>query len=99
MRQKGHLVIVVQPLDPAELHFDFSQTLELSGMETDKTFLVDPITLKNAYQKVVKEKKDQLNDFCMKQNILFEQVSTVTNIAVIIRKIVQRISSFRSVNR
>lgn len=99
LRRRDHQVILLQVMDPAELDFDFSYALELAGMESSETFLVDPIAIKQAYQQVVREQTSQLSDFCLKQNILFEQVSSNQNIAGIVRKVLQRIASVRSKRR
>ena len=95
LRRRDHQVILLQVLDRSEIDFDFGEALELSGMESEPTFRVDPIAVQQAYRKVVEEKTAQLSTFCLNQQILFEQVCTQSNVGSVIRKLMQRNSGRR----
>lgn len=85
--RRKHQVILLQTLDRAELEFDLSHPVQMKGMESDLSVMIDPVALRKAYQEVVEESTNMISKFCQKQNIQFQQVKTDTNIASVLRKI------------
>lgn len=86
---RKHQVILLQTLDRAELEFDISQPVQMKGMESDLSVMIDPIALRKAYQKVVENSTNMITRFCQKQNIQFQQITTDMNIASVLRKILR----------
>lgn len=85
--RRKHQVILLQTLDRAELEFDLSQPVQMKGMESDLSVIIDPVALRKTYQEVVETSTNMISRFCQKQNIQFQQVTTDTNIASVLRKI------------
>lgn len=85
--RRKHQVILLQTLDRAELEFDLAQPVQMKGMESDLSVIIDPVALRKAYQEVVETSTNMISRFCQKQNIQFQQVTTDTNIASVLRKI------------
>lgn len=92
IRRREHQVILIQVMDPAELTLDFDQSMEMMGLESGPTALVDPLVLKPAYEQVVEQQTLMLSSYCQKQSILFEQVASDTNLASVLTRIITRLS-------
>lgn len=99
IRRRGHRVVLIQVLDPTEVTLDFDHAVQLNGMEGGLTALVDPIQLRAAYREVVAEQTRKLADFCHKQSILYERVTSDRNLALALTGIMNRLSRGARVGR
>jgi hypothetical protein len=55
LHHRGHDLIVLQVMDPAELSFGFRDLSEFRGMEGEGRLPVDPAALRSTYREVVAE--------------------------------------------
>ena len=99
IRRRDHQVVLIQVVDPTELTLDLDQAMELRGLESGPTTLVDPVSLQSDYQKVVEDQTRLLSGFCEKQSILFEQVTSDTNLSSALTRIITRLSGANVVKR
>lgn len=90
LRRHEHQVVLLQVVDPTELTLDFKQSMELSALESGERMIIDPLSLKRAYQQVVKEQTRLLARFCEQKSILFDQVTSDTPIAEVISRVIHR---------
>ena len=60
LRSRGLEVILFHVLHPDELHFPFDGDTVFESLEDDPTVRIDPIDIREEYQKAIQEKIDQL---------------------------------------
>jgi hypothetical protein len=60
LRSRGLEVILFHVLHPDELHFPFDGDTVFESLEDDPTVGLDPIDIREEYQKAIQEKIDQL---------------------------------------
>jgi uncharacterized protein (DUF58 family) len=73
---RGNDVIVFQILDPAELHFDFSDAAQFVDMETGAEMHVIPDYLRREYIKVIRAQISEYEKECRKDRMDFALIDT-----------------------
>lgn len=73
---RGHDVIVMRPLDPVEVNFDFQRASMFYDMETGKQLYVDPQAIADEYRKNFQQHASQLETICQQLGIGYFQLTT-----------------------
>ena len=81
-RHRRHDVVVMHVLDPAELSFPFRQTTEFKGLEGLGDVLVDPLTIRQAYQAEIQAFLEAIKRGCRVADIDYLPLLTDQNLAV-----------------
>ena len=81
-RHRRHDVVVMHVLDPAELTFPFRQTTEFKGLEGLGDVLVDPLTIRQAYQAEIQSFVEAIKRGCRVADIDYLPLLTDQNLAV-----------------
>ncbi len=81
-RHRRHDVVVMHILDPAELTFPFRGTTEFRGLEELGNVVVDPLTIRQAYQEEFTNFLEAVRRGCRVANIDYLQLTTDQNLAV-----------------
>ncbi len=81
-RHRRHDVVVMHILDPAELTFPFRGTTEFRGLEELGNVVVDPLTIRQAYQEEFTKFLEAVRRGCRVANIDYLQMTTDQNLAV-----------------
>ncbi len=75
LRFRGHDVVVFHVLDSDEVELPFQQVLRFQDMESGANdLMVDPVALRGAYQRRLREFRDYYRRECLKQRIDFVPV-------------------------
>ncbi len=82
LRARGHDVIVLRILDPAEVHFEFDRMTRFDDLEGSSQVLVDPRSIRKAYLKEFHEHDDRLRRGCVADRIDFVPLTTDTPLDV-----------------
>jgi len=69
LRYRGHDVLIIQVMDPAELTFPFRSMSEFRGLEGEGKLQVDPHAIRKAYLEVVEEHNRAVAKACQKFQI------------------------------
>ena len=64
LRSRGHEVLVIRLLDPAEVELGLKQAAMVTDMETGRRVFLDPDTIRQSYQKRFDEHRMQLQADC-----------------------------------
>jgi uncharacterized protein (DUF58 family) len=64
LRSRGHEVVVMRILDPAERDFSFPDPAMFQDLETGRQLYVDPQAIKETYLKRFREHASQVSDIC-----------------------------------
>ncbi len=81
-RHRRHDVVVMHILDPAELTFPFRGTTEFRGLEALGNVVIDPLTIRQAYQEEFGKFVEAVRRGCRVANIDYLQLTTDQNLAV-----------------
>jgi uncharacterized protein (DUF58 family) len=73
---RGNDVIVLQVLDPSELHFDFDQSAQFIDMETRAEMHVIPEYIRQEYRKIVRDQVAYFEKECQKDRIDYALLDT-----------------------
>lgn len=73
---RGHDVIVMRPLDPAEVDFRFEQASMFHDMETGKQLYVEPQSIADEYRNNFQQHAEQLETICQQLGIGYFQLTT-----------------------
>ena len=76
LRFNGHEVIVFQVLDPHELEFPFTGTVEFAGLEQGPTLLARPAEIRRSYLGELGKFLDTLRLGCEKNRCHYTLVNT-----------------------
>ena len=76
LRSRGHEVIILRVLDPAEINFDFDDASMFHDLESGKEIYVDPQTVAAEYQKRFQDHETAIRELCDQQGIDFESITT-----------------------
>ena len=94
LRHHGNDVVAIQVADSYELEFPFEKTTLFRGMESPINLVVNPRRVRKTYLKRFGEFCEQLKRECASLEIEFHQISTATNIASVIKRVLsQRVQS------
>jgi len=78
LRSRGHDIIVMHVLDPAELTFPFERLTLFEGLEAYPDLLADPKALREAYMSGVDECMRKLRAGCLAERIDLVEMNTET---------------------
>lgn len=81
-RHRRHDVVVMHILDPAELTFPFRGTTDFRGLEELGNVVIDPLTIRKAYQEEFGKFVEAIRRGCRVSNIDYLQLTTDQNLAV-----------------
>lgn len=82
LRSRGHDVIVMQVLDPAEIEFPFDKMTLFEGLEGHPDLLADPKSLRTAYLAQLDAFRTRLRAGCLAERIDVVEMSTRTPLDV-----------------
>lgn len=92
-RHRRHDVVVFHILDPAELSFPFRQTTEFIGLEGLGNVMVDPLTIRQAYQQEINTFIESIKRGCRVADVDYVPLMTDQNLAVPLSAYLQARSS------
>jgi uncharacterized protein (DUF58 family) len=81
-RHRRHDVVVMHILDPAELTFPFRGTTDFRGLEELGNVVIDPLTIRKAYQEEFGKFVETIRRGCRVSNIDYLQLTTDQNLAM-----------------
>ena len=81
-RHRRHDVVVMHILDPAELTFPFRQSTEFKGLEGLGDVMVDPLTIRQAYQAEIQNFIEAIKRGCRVADIDYLPLTTDQNLSV-----------------
>jgi len=82
LRARGHDVIVMRVLDPAEVHFEFDRMTRFDNLEGADQLLVDPRSIRTAYLEEFKKHDEALRRGCVADRIDLHRLTTETPLDV-----------------
>jgi uncharacterized protein (DUF58 family) len=72
----GHELVILQPLDPKELGFDFHRPMLFQDVETGRDVYLDPDTVRSEYQGRFKAHNEAVERTCREVGAAFHQIVT-----------------------
>ncbi|WP_246196133.1 DUF58 domain-containing protein [Aquisphaera giovannonii] len=76
LRSRGHEVIVLRTLDPAELTFSFDRPAMFRDAESGRELYIDPDSARGSYLKRFHDHADEVRRACTDLGIEFQPIST-----------------------
>ena len=76
LRSRGHDVVILRTLDPAEVDFKFDQASMFRDLETGREIYVDPQTVSNDYRQRFDEHETAIKETCDQLGIDYFQIKT-----------------------
>ncbi|WP_165219401.1 DUF58 domain-containing protein [Aquisphaera insulae] len=76
LRSRGHEVILLRILDPAEVAFGFDTPAMFQDVETDRELYVDPASARAGYLRRFREHADAIRRACTDLGVEFQPIST-----------------------
>jgi uncharacterized protein (DUF58 family) len=76
LRYKKHETIVLQILDPAEIHFPYDDVTLFTGLEESGRLLVEPRSLRDAYLQQLRILTESLQKMCRGMHIDFTRMNS-----------------------
>lgn len=76
LRTRGHEVLLLRVLDPAEVDFPFDQATMFRDPETGKNLFVDPAVARDEYQRRFTEHDEEIRNTCANLGIDFSHLQT-----------------------
>lgn len=76
LRSRGHDVVILRVLDPAEVDFSFDQATMFQDLESGREIYVDPRTAVSEYRRRFEEHESEIKESCDQLGIDFFQVRT-----------------------
>ena len=76
LRSRGHDVVILRTLDPAEVDFNFDQATMFQDLETGREIYVDPQSAAGEYKKRFQEHEATIEKTCDDLGIDFFQIKT-----------------------
>ena len=76
LRSRGHDVVLLRVLDPAEVHFSFANPAMFRDVESGRELYVDPDAVRGEYLRRFAEHAAQLTKACSDLGIEYQQVET-----------------------
>ncbi|MFK7767631.1 MAG: DUF58 domain-containing protein [Mariniblastus sp.] len=100
LRSRGHEVVILRTLDPAEVDFNFDQATMFQDLETGREIYVDPQTAASDYKQRFEQHENEIKEVCDQLGIDFFQVKTDQPLETALFNLLQvRAQQGRSVNR
>lgn len=76
LRSRGHDVVILRTLDPAEVDFSFEQATMFQDLETGREIYVDPRTAVSEYKRCFEQHESAIKESCDQLGIDYFQVRT-----------------------
>jgi uncharacterized protein (DUF58 family) len=76
LRSRGHDVLVLRVLDPAEIDFTFTSAGMFHDVESGRTLYIDPAAAKEKYLERFAAHSRELREVCITLGVDFQQLST-----------------------
>jgi uncharacterized protein (DUF58 family) len=76
LSSRGHDVVILRVLDPAEIEFDFTQATMFKDLETGREIYVDPVSVNKDYKTQFEAHEASIRETCSNLGIDFFQVRT-----------------------
>jgi uncharacterized protein (DUF58 family) len=76
LRSRGHEVVVLQVLDPAEQSLKWDQAAVVRDLETGRRLYVDPVAAQRDYHQRLTAHLDTLRQICAKRSIDYSMMTT-----------------------
>jgi uncharacterized protein (DUF58 family) len=76
LRSRGHEVLLIRTLDPAEIDFQLPKAGMVVDMESGKEIFVDPETARAEYETRFREHEEQIRSICDSLGVDFYRVRT-----------------------
>ncbi len=76
LRSRGHEVVLMRVLDPAELNFQFDSPATFEDLESGRDLYVDPATIRESYLEKFAAHADQIRRSCSNLGIDFYELTT-----------------------
>ncbi len=76
LRSRGHDVLVLRVLDPAEVDFSFGAAAMFQDLESGRRLYVDPAAARGEYRRRFAEHAAQLKQGCVELGVDFAQLTT-----------------------
>ncbi|MDP6468415.1 MAG: DUF58 domain-containing protein [Pirellulaceae bacterium] len=76
LRSRGHEVVLMRVLDPAELNFQFDSPAMFEDLESGRDLYVDPATIRESYLEKFTVHADQIRRSCSNLGIDFYELTT-----------------------
>ena len=76
VRSRGHEVVILRVLDPAELDFPFNEPAMFHDLESGRELYVDPAAAKSLYQSKFRTHQAELKQACDRQGIVLYELRT-----------------------
>ena len=84
LRSRGHDVVVLRIVDPAEAEFRFEQAAMFRDSESGREIYVDPTSARDDYLRRFSEHGDLVKQSCIEQGIEFESIATDTPLEIVL---------------
>ena len=76
LKSRGHDVVMLRVLDPAEVHFTFENPSMFRDVESGRELYVDPDAVRGDYRRRFDEHAAQLSKACSDLGVEFQQIET-----------------------
>jgi uncharacterized protein (DUF58 family) len=76
VRSRGHEVVILRVLDPAELDFPFNEPAMFHDLESGRELYIDPASAKSVYQTKFRTHQAELKQVCDRQGIVLYDLRT-----------------------
>ncbi|MCC9601646.1 DUF58 domain-containing protein [Stieleria sp. JC731] len=76
LRARGHEVVVLRVLDPAEMDFQLQSPAMVQDVETGKQIYVDPSAAKASYQERFEKHREQVQSICSNAGVGYYEMPT-----------------------
>ncbi|MFN0206097.1 MAG: DUF58 domain-containing protein [Planctomycetota bacterium] len=82
LRARGHEVIVLRVLDPAEVHFEFDRMTRFDDLEGPSQLLIDPRSIRDSYLAEFRAHDEKIRRACTSAGTDFVKLTTDTPLDV-----------------
>ena len=89
LRARGHDVLVVRVLDPAEKTFGFSEATMFRDVESDRMMYVDPEAVRGDYLRRFAEHAEQLSKACRELGVDYSEFTTSEPLELLLYDLLQ----------
>jgi uncharacterized protein (DUF58 family) len=76
LRSRGHDVIVLRVLDPAEVHFEFATPAMFLDVESGRELYIDPASARAEYLRRFRAHADEIERSCVDLGVEYELITT-----------------------
>ncbi|MGB7347563.1 MAG: DUF58 domain-containing protein [Pirellulaceae bacterium] len=88
LRSRGHEVVILRVLDPAELDLKIDQPSMVMDLESGREIYIDPEVARQSYQENFQSHQTELSEVCNSLGVDFYQMSTADSLDVALFNVV-----------